>query len=423
MTAEHRRPPPGSWVALATHRAWLDAEGDRLLRFAAAARDPRGGFAWLDADGRPDPAHGVELWITARMAHVFALAHLRGVPGAGPLADHGLAALSGPLRDLRNQGWYSAIPSPEHASSAPPQARKEAYGHAFVLLAAASLTLAGRPGAKRLLADAAEVFEERFWDDAHGWARESWDEAWTEPEAYLGANANMHTVEAFLAAADATGDATWRARALRIAGFFIDQVARGQWWRVPEHFTVDGRPLPEYHSDAPRDRFRPYGTTPGHSLEWARLLLALEASLPDPPDWLPTAARRLFVIAVGTGWNRDGRPGFVYTIDAEGRPVVTGRMHWVTAEAIAAAAALHRRTGDPVYEHWYRTWWDYAAQYVIDPRNGGWHHELDAANRPSATVWSGKPDVYHAYQATLLPQLPLAPTAAAVLRSQADGTA
>ncbi|HSA54011.1 MAG TPA: hypothetical protein VLH10_28355, partial [Yinghuangia sp.] len=65
MTAEHRRPPPGSWVALATHRAWLDAEGDRLLRFAAAARDPRGGFAWLDADGRPDPAHGVELWITA----------------------------------------------------------------------------------------------------------------------------------------------------------------------------------------------------------------------------------------------------------------------------------------------------------------------------------------------------------------------
>ncbi|WTW95113.1 AGE family epimerase/isomerase [Streptomycetaceae bacterium NBC_01309] len=415
--ASHDGSRDGSWAALPTHRDWLDTEAGRLLRFGAAARDPRGGFAWLDSDGVPDPAHGVQLWITTRMAHVFALANLRGVPGAGPLADHGLAALSGPLRDAEHGGWYSAIPG----GDGPQDGRKEAYGHAFVLLAASSLAVAGRPGAKGLLAEAAAVFERRFWDDERGWVRESFDREWTEPEAYLGANANMHAVEAFLAAADATGNGVWRTRALRIAEFFVHQVARAQWWRVPEHFAPNGRILPDYNEDAKDDPFRPYGTTPGHSLEWARLLLNLEASLPDPPDWLADAARWLFVVAVGAAWNRDGRPGFVYTIDGEGRPVVRERMHWVVAEAIAAAAALHRRTGDLVYEHWYRVWWDYAAEFVADTRHGSWHHELDAENRPSSTVWSGKPDIYHAYQATLLPQLGLAPTAAAALHARLDG--
>ena len=31
-------------------------------------------------------------------------------------------------------------------------------------------------------------------------------------------------------------------------------------------------------------------------------------------------------------------------------------------------------------------------------------------------TWQGKPDVYHAFQATLIPRLPLSPTLAAALR-------
>ncbi|MDQ2781543.1 MAG: AGE family epimerase/isomerase, partial [Actinomycetota bacterium] len=37
--------------------------------------------------------------------------------------------------------------------------------------------------------------------------------------------------------------------------------------------------------------------------------------------------------------------------------------------------------------------------------HGSWHHELDEQNHPSSNVWEGKPDVYHAYQAMLLPRL------------------
>jgi hypothetical protein len=34
-------------------------------------------------------------------------------------------------------------------------------------------------------------------------------------------------------------------------------------------------------------------------------------------------------------------------------------------------------------------------------------------------VWAGKPDVYHAYQAVLIPRLPLAAAPAAALRDRA----
>ncbi len=96
--------------------------------------------------------------------------------------------------------------------------------------------------------------------------------------------------------------------------------------------------------------------------------------------------------------------------------MVGDRLHWAVAEAIGAAAALHSVTGEPRYEHWYRRFWDYAAEHLIDA-GGGWWHELDERHEPSERTWSGKPDVYHALQATLLPSLPVAPSVAGALRA------
>ena len=97
-------------------------------------------------------------------------------------------------------------------------------------------------------------------------------------------------------------------------------------------------------------------------------------------------------------------------------PVVHTRMHWVAAEAIGAAAALHRVSGEQRYADDYARWWDYADEFLIDREQGSWHHELDASNVPSREVWPGKPDLYHAFQATLLPLLPLAPGLAVAVR-------
>jgi sulfoquinovose isomerase len=397
------------WLAGPSHRAWLAAEAERLLDFARAARVP-GGFGWQDERGAPDRERTLQLWICTRMVHVFALGDLLGWPGCGPLADHGLAALRDVFADREHGGWF-----PEVAGGRPVRTDKPAYDHAFVVLAASSAAVAGRPGAEALLGAATEVVERRFWSEGEGVCLEGWDRAWGEPEAYRGANANMHMVEAFLAAGDATGDDRWAARALRIAERLIDGAARAHGWRLPEHYDPGLRPLPDYNADDPRHRFRPYGVTPGHALEWARLLLHLHATLQgDAPGWLPEAAAALFDRAVEDGWEPHG--GFVYTTRQDGRAVVRDRFHWVVAEAIGAAAALHAATANPRYEDWYRTFWDFAAAHLRDRRHGGWCSELDEDNRPAARTWPGKPDTYHAFQATLVPRLPLAPGMAVALR-------
>jgi len=391
-----------------------EAEGGRLLAFARRSTLPGLGFGWLDDEGGVDPARPVHTWITARMTHVFALAALRGEPGAADLAQTGVRALaSGPLRDPTHPGWLGAV----DRSGVPAAERKLAYDHAFVALGASSAVAAAVPGARALLDDAVATFERYFLDDA-GRVVDGYPRDLAVPEAYRGANSSMHTVEAALALGDVLGDACWHRRALAIAQHLVHEVAAERGHRVPEHFDASWTPLPEYNADRPTDQFRPYGVTPGHLLEWARLLLQIESALgDDAPGWLLDDARALFDRAVAIGWDVDGAPGIVYTTDWQDRPVVRHRMHWVLAEALGAAAALARRTGEAGYADWERRWWDFADRHFVDglPGAGSWFHELGPDNRPAGGVWSGKPDIYHAYQATLLTRLPIAPSLAAQL--------
>jgi sulfoquinovose isomerase len=399
------------WLDSPTHHAWLDVEALRLLAFARASRLPQG-FGNLDDEGRLPRCALAETMNTARMTHSFALAHLQGVPGCRELVEHGVGALLGPLRDQEHDGWYAR---PEgHGDSG-----KAAYLHAFVALAASSAVVVGVGQAQALLDAVIRVIEQRFWCEQEGALRESFSRDWQQAEAYRGANSNMHGVEAFLALADVTGDSRWLARALRMVERLILNQAAADGFRVSEHFDEHWQALPDYNRDNPADGFRPYGTTPGHAFEWARLVLHLEAALqraqqPAPESLLP-AARGLFDSACRHAWQVDGAPGLVYTLDWHDRPVVRERLHWVHAEASACAAALLQRTGEARYEGWYRCFWDFIGEHFIDRAQGSWHHELDPANQPSARIWGGKPDLYHAYQALLLPRLPLAPSLASAL--------
>jgi sulfoquinovose isomerase len=394
---------------------WRRAEASRLLDFGRGAELPDGGFGWLGDDGAVDPAQPCPLYINARMTHVFALAHLQDVAGADSLAASGIAAFSSRYADRANGGWFTET----DRSGQVIDSAKANYAHAHVLLAGSSATAAGIPGADAVLAAAAAVIERHFWSDAEGCAVEAWNADFTVSEPYRGANSNMHSVEAYLAAGDVTGDAVWHERAVSIAARLIDRHARANSWRVPEHYDAEWRPLLDYNIDRPRDQFRPYGTTPGHSFEWARLLLDLEAAIKAaraaPPAWLAEAATALFDTAVADAENRDGHPGLIYTVDENGQPAVTARLHWVACEAVLAADALRRRTGQPRFAAAASRWWDEINRYFIDRKRGGWHQELAPDMTPAASTWSGKPDVYHSYQALLFPSLPLSPTAAVAL--------
>ena len=390
---------------------WLAQETARLLRFGRRFPHPLGGAAWLRSDGTPDLGRPVQTWITARMAHVYSLADLLGAPGAAALADAGLAGLTGVLHDQRNGGWHPSV-----AAAGEPAAGKACYDHAFVVLAASSAAIAGRPGARELLARAVDTLVTRFWDDDHGMFIDRWDTGWHHPDDYRGMNANMHAVEAMLAAYDATAERACLHRALTITRHAV-RWARDCGWRMPEHFDAAWRPRLDHHRDRPLDPFQPFGATVGHGLEWSRLVLHLEAALGEEAGvWMLPAAVALFDRAVTDGWAVDGAPGFVYTTDWDGKPVGRQRMHWVAAEAIGAAAALHARTGSDEYNLRYEQWWDYARRHLVDREEGSWRHELDSDNRPADTTWPGKPDLYHAVQACLLPRLPVAPSLATALR-------
>ncbi len=383
------------------NRAYLQELRQELLRFAVRFPSPGGSAYYLKDDGAPWPEKNLDNYETCRMIHCYCLGKFLGFPGSDALIQAGMKSLLGEMRDQVHGGWHNSL-NPDST----PVPGKLCYSHAFVILAASSAALAGYPEGKQLLQEALAHFEKRFWDEEAGMTYDSWNTDFTVLDPYRGINANMHSVEAFLAAADVTGEEIWRRRAGRI----IDRVlgfAEQNQWRIPEHYTADWVPDLECNADKPDDQFKPYGATPGHGLEWARLIVQWTLST-YPRDAAPYrkyigAAEQLFARAVEDGWNADGAPGFVYTTGWDGRPIVHDRMQWTLAEGINTAAVLFRFTRKEQYAVLYSQFLEYLEAYVRDHVHGSWFHQLDRNNRKIETVWPGKPDIYHALQATLIP--------------------
>ena len=415
MNAPPAHVPPG-WLGSATHRAWLDAHARDLLRFFRATLQPGGHFVELDDDGRPMPtgcppsgAARQQLLTVARAVHSYSLGEILGVPGCGPIVERGLAAIWREHRDTSAGGYRSAVGAHE-----PADGERLAYDHAFVLLAASSARAAGHASADQIYDDVLSVIDEHFWSEDSGASAEAFDGEWEELEAYRGANSNMHLCEAFLAASAVSGDAGLARRAVRIAELLIDGHARRNGWLLPEHYDREWQPRFQYNLEKPDDPFRPYGATIGHLLEWSRLLLCAWIETGQRDEWLPGAARELFTRAVGTGWDT-ARGGLVYTVGWDAAPVDDDHYWWPVAEAIGASSYLARLTGDASYERWYQRFWDFAATHLIDHQRGGWYAQLDRDNRRTVHPWYGKPDLYHALQACLLPAYEPAGSAAAAL--------
>ena len=389
-----------------------------LLSFGRQFASPEGGAYYLGDDGTPMKERPRETWITCRMLHVYSIGAKAGVEGCRKLAEKALGGLLGELKDKEYGGWYPGVTADGKALPG-----KQCYAHAFVILAASSALYAGIDGAKELLHEALAVYDRYFWDEEKGLAVDTWNSDFTVLDDYRGINANMHTVEAFLAASDVLGDETYRIRAGRIISHVIGW-AKDFNDRLPEHFSKDWAVMPELNKDRPDDPFKPYGATPGHGIEWARLILqwafATYGPEEDAVNPYVDVSVRLYERAKADAWYCDGEPGFVYTTDWNGNPVVHDRMHWTLAEAINTSAILSRiivnrdsetKGGNNeaggeyinIYAADYEMYLTYFEDKVHDPVNGSWYHQLDEHNRLKGTVWPGKSDLYHAFQAMLIP--------------------
>lgn len=380
----------------------LETARKELLSFGHQFPSSEGSSYYLGDDGTPWKDRSRETWITSRMAHVYSLGCFLGHDCSKELATAAIHGLCTELHDDENGGWYAGLTAEGEILPT-----KQCYAHAFVILAASSGVLADIEGAKELLEEALALYDLRFWNEDEGLSCDTWNTEFTKLDDYRGLNANMHTVEAFLAAADVTGDEKYRVRAGRI----IDHVltwAKDNDWRIPEHFHKDWTPDLECNREHPEDPFKPYGATPGHGIEWARLILqwtlsTYQDSTSAKAAPYVSAAKALYQRAVADAWNVDGAPGLVYTTDWNGTPVVHDRMHWTLAEAVNTSSVLWHITGDECYAKDYASFMKYLDEVVWDHDTGSWFHQLDRKNRLLGTVWPGKSDLYHAVQATLIP--------------------
>ncbi|WP_400082527.1 AGE family epimerase/isomerase [Yoonia sp. R78084] len=383
----------GFWMDDARHRAWLGAQSESQLRFFAASAGDAPGFSMLDHGGEVLGSDVQELHATTRMIHAYSLGHLRGYQGADRIIDQGMAYIASHHKDPVHGGYFWAL-----SDKGVHDERKLAYGHVFVLLAASSAKIAGHPEADALLADIAEVLDQRFWEEDAGLFSDEWNRDWTPFSTYRGMNANMHGVEALLAAYEATGEALFLDRAGRILDFFVYQMASQNAWRLPEHYTNDWKIDRAY---AGNHMFRPAGTTPGHSFELGRLALQHWDLSGRPANGARKAARKLIERALADAWLPEG--GLAYTLDFEGKVADGSRFWWPVTEAIGAMAALIVMDRSPADEIWYRRLWAFADAHFIDHARGGWYPAIDDHGQPTSSIFTGKPDIYHSLQACLLP--------------------
>jgi mannose/cellobiose epimerase-like protein (N-acyl-D-glucosamine 2-epimerase family) len=398
---QERAPGPeghdGFWIDDPGHRGWLARNAIAQFNFFRASMQAPEGFCTLDHAGNPLPTSVQELHTTTRLVHSYALGKLAGVTGCEEIIDRGMAYLASHHRDRDFGGYLWSLDGDRIRDG-----RKLAYGHVFVLLAASTASLAGHPDAAGLISEITGILDRRFWEADHGRFTDEWNRDWTPFSTYRGMNANMHGVEALLAAFEATGDEIHLDRAGRILDFFMHRMASANDWRLPEHYDDQWRVDRDYQGDPV---FRPPGTTPGHSFEMARLLLHHWDLSGRPRDGSSDIARNVVYRALRDGWDRD-RGGLVYTLGDDGVPAVLTRFWWPVTEAIGALASLVKLDRRREDELWYRAMWQFSSGHFADHERGGWYPEIDGNGLPSDSQFKGKPDIYHALQAALFPLAP-----------------
>jgi sulfoquinovose isomerase len=399
---------------------FLLKEAKSLINFARGSEIINGGFGYLNSRGQVDSNQPRQAYVQCRMIQVFGLTHLMGLQDSSRFIKHGVDALNDLFFDHKHSGFFNAI----DASGNPIGDSKLGYDHMFVLLAAVTATAAGVEGAPRLLQRAEDAIDTFFWDPEFEMMNDQWELEFKTLSGYRGINVNMHAVEALTAAFDLTKDKKYLDRALAICKRTIDIFARNNEWLLPEHFASNWKPELEFNHEVPADQFRPYGVTIGHLFEWSRLVMQVGLLVRDQAgyEWIEEGARELYDHAKKYGWNADNSPGFIYTMDWQMRPVVHSRMHWVAAEAVMAAYVLWRITGDQNFLIDYDHWWSFIDRHVIDREFGSWHHELNSQLQVIETTWPGKPDIYHALNACLLPLLPFQPSFIGAVIAHTDGS-
>jgi mannose/cellobiose epimerase-like protein (N-acyl-D-glucosamine 2-epimerase family) len=338
--------------------AWISPFLDDLLtRWLTHAVTPSGRFfPYLDRAWQPLPDGPRTLVSQSRLIYVFLRAHERGLPGCAETAQVGLAALT---RDFRapDGGWYWAC----DAEGQVIDHTRNAYGHAFVLLAQAT---------------AARVLGDPGWT---GQARETWAimrRTFREPNGGLrwqvapdgscldtqrGQNPLMHTFEALLALFAVDPDPDLRADTCALWHFLRDRQ------RTPGC-------LPEWYDAAwnPCDNDAHAIVDLGHAFEWAFLLS--EADALGLEDGLLSAGEAFLAFAIQHGLD-PATGGAWATAEYDGRPRDRHQHWWGQCEAVRALHRYATRHHDASCVEPLARLLAFVDCHFVDHEAGGWFYD------------------------------------------------
>lgn len=308
-----------------------------LAFYEDRALDPAGGFFHCFGDsGRIYDRELRHLVSSCRFVFDYALAYReRGEHRHRDKALHGLAFLESAHRQ-KNGSYAWQLRGDEVIKG-----QVMAYGHVFVMIAAAVALDAGIEQARPVLNHVRHFMDTHFWHDGHGAYADEYNADMTRLSPYRGQNTNMHGCEGCIAAYRATGEAHYLDRAEALAHKFTVELADQTGGVVWEHYDENWAPDYAYHRDKPNDLFKPWGIQPGHQAEWARLLLILDDIRPRPG--YSDRAAALYDRAMRHGRDTE-LGGIVYGFAPDGTVCAREKYYWVHSETAATAWQLYCRT-------------------------------------------------------------------------------
>lgn len=301
---------------------WL--VGTALPFWAERGFDTRAGrfHERLDIAGQPIPV-ATRAMVQARQIFVFAEgARLGWLPEGAHIAETAFASL---LRDfVADDGEEaSAAFSIDPMQGKVESAIRDAYAHAFLLLAVAALhRLNGNPNLLGLADRLLRFIDLRLTDPDHGGMFDA-----LPIRAGKRQNPHMHLLEALLFLESTAPGRGYLDRAAALVDLFERHFCKHGV--LLEHFARDWSPA------------APMLWEPGHHFEWAWLLD--EYGQAAGHDLAPQAGG-LYDAALAHGFAPDG--SIVDALSPDGSVITASRRLWPHSEGIKAAAVRHRH-GDP----------------------------------------------------------------------------
>mgnify|MGYP000227020108 FL=1 len=311
-------------LSMERFKAWFVQ--DCLPLWAARAYDSaRGGFhESLDFNGAPAGDGVRRVRVQARQIYTFSMAALAGwAPEGERLAALGFDDfLDKACPEAGARGCVHLLSDDGEVLDD----RRDLYDQAFLLLACSARWKAAKDKRATELAWRAMDFLDRELVSPHG--------GWLENdrgETPRRQNPHMHLFEAFMALADATGEARWLDRAAQVFDLFSMR------------FLSRSDTLLEYFQDDLKTQDASKGgvVEPGHMMEWIWLLGRYDRLQGANNRQL---MKRLFESAKATGLDKQGF--LVDAVDRSGGANAGARRLWPQTEYLKAALTLSR-LGEP----------------------------------------------------------------------------